>query len=228
MFAFQLAQLRSHRQRHGQSRRHAADQRHRRRQWNRRHRRFQPGWLDHLYCACRCSHAQQHCPAHHHQRRQSCGLHRAEHLGDESHPDPHLRLADDVQSRVRRRSSSPARNSLPARRCWSNGSPVPTTFNSGNQLTATSTSSQPGNLDLQVLNPAPGPATSADLIATVNGTPPVPIVSPQDAARFLEQATFGATDADIRNVSLNGFQGWLESAIRHAGHAYWSPPSSRR
>ena len=34
-------------------------------------------------------------------------------------------------------------------------------------------------------------------------------MSPQDAARFLEQATFGATDADIRNVSLNGFQWWL-------------------
>ncbi len=51
--------------------------------------------------------------------------------------------------------------------------------------------------DLQVLNPAPGPAMSADLIASVNGTPPQPVVSENDAARFLEQATFGATDADI-------------------------------
>ena len=90
-----------------------------------------------------------------------------------------------------------------------NGSPAVTTFNSGNQLTATVDLTNPGNLDLQVLNPAPGPATSADLIATVNGTPPVPIVSPDDAARFLEQATFGATDSDIRDVSLNGFQWWL-------------------
>lgn len=89
------------------------------------------------------------------------------------------------------------------------GSPAPTTFNSGTQLTANVDLNQPGNLDLQVLNPAPGPATSADLIATVNGTPPVPTVTPQDSARFLEQATFGATDADIRNVSLNGFQWWL-------------------
>jgi uncharacterized protein (DUF1800 family) len=89
------------------------------------------------------------------------------------------------------------------------GSAVPTTFNSGNQLTATVNLSQPGNLDLQVLNPAPGPAASSDLIATVNGTAPVPVVSPNDAARFLEQATFGATDADIRNVSLNGYQWWL-------------------
>ncbi len=89
------------------------------------------------------------------------------------------------------------------------GSPSPTTFNSGRQLTATVDITNPGNLDLQVLNPAPGPATSADLIATVNGTPPVPVVSPQDAARFLEQATFGPTDADIRNVSLIGYQAWL-------------------
>jgi uncharacterized protein (DUF1800 family) len=90
-----------------------------------------------------------------------------------------------------------------------NGVPAATTFNSGNQLTATVDLTNPGNLDLQVLNPAPGPAASADLIATVNGTPPVPVVSPDDAARFLEQATFGATDSDIRDVSLNGFQWWL-------------------
>jgi uncharacterized protein (DUF1800 family) len=91
-----------------------------------------------------------------------------------------------------------------------NGSPVATIFNSGNQVTATVSDTNPGNLDLQVLNPAPGPAASADLIATVNGTPPTPIVTPPDAARFLEQATFGATDSDIHDVSLNGFQWWLD------------------
>ncbi len=90
-----------------------------------------------------------------------------------------------------------------------NGAPVSTTFNSGTQLTASVDQAQPGNLDLQVLNPNPGPAASNDLIATVSGTPPTPIVSPNDAARFLEQATFGATDADIRNLSLIGYQAWL-------------------
>jgi uncharacterized protein (DUF1800 family) len=90
-----------------------------------------------------------------------------------------------------------------------NGSPVPTTFNSGGQLTATLNLTEAGNLDLQVLNPAPGPATSTDFIALVNGTPPVPVVSPNDASRFLEQATFGATDADIHTVSMNGYQTWL-------------------
>lgn len=90
-----------------------------------------------------------------------------------------------------------------------NGAPAPTTFNGGTQLTANVDLTEPGNLDLQVLNPAPGPATSADLIATVNGTPPVPVVAPPDAARFLEQATFGATDADIHHLSLIGYQAWL-------------------
>ena len=90
-----------------------------------------------------------------------------------------------------------------------NGAPVSTTFNTGTQLTASLDITDPGNLDLQVLNPAPGPATSADLIATVNGTPPTPVVTPPDAARFLEQATFGPTDADIRHLSLIGYQAWL-------------------
>ncbi len=90
-----------------------------------------------------------------------------------------------------------------------NGSPVSTTFNSGTQVTANVDQAQPGNLDLQVLNPNPGPAASNDLIATVSGTIPTPIVPPNDAARFLEQATFGPTDADIRTLSLEGYPAWL-------------------
>ena len=53
-----------------------------------------------------------------------------------------------------------------------NGSPVSTTFNSGTQVTANVDQAQPGILDLQVLNPNPGPAASNDLIATVSGTIP--------------------------------------------------------
>jgi uncharacterized protein (DUF1800 family) len=89
-----------------------------------------------------------------------------------------------------------------------NGTPVPTTFNSGTQLTATVNPVEPGNMDLQVLNPSPGPATSSDLIADVQGTPALQ-VSLTDASRFLQQATFGATDADIQNLSLIGYQAWL-------------------
>jgi uncharacterized protein (DUF1800 family) len=90
-----------------------------------------------------------------------------------------------------------------------NGAPAPTTFNSGTQLTATVDLTEPGNLDMQVLNPAPGPAASADLIAQVLGTPPVPVITPEDASRFLDQATFGATDSDIRNLSMIGYPAWL-------------------
>ncbi len=90
-----------------------------------------------------------------------------------------------------------------------NGAPVPTTFNSGGQLTATVSPTDPGDLDLQVLNPSPGPATSTDLIAQVNGTPPVPLVSSEDASRFLAQATFGATDGDIHHLSKIGYTAWM-------------------
>jgi uncharacterized protein (DUF1800 family) len=90
-----------------------------------------------------------------------------------------------------------------------NGTPIQTTFNTGNQLTATFTAGDPGNIDLQVLNPSPGPASSGDLIAQVNGNPPALLVSPQDASRFLAQATFGATDADIHHLSKIGYQAWL-------------------
>jgi uncharacterized protein (DUF1800 family) len=90
-----------------------------------------------------------------------------------------------------------------------NGAPVPTTFNSGTQLTATVSPTEPGNLDLQVLNPNPGPAASTDLIAQVNGTPPTLLVSPEDASRFLAEATFGATDGDIHHLSMIGYPAWL-------------------
>jgi uncharacterized protein (DUF1800 family) len=86
---------------------------------------------------------------------------------------------------------------------------VPTTFNSGGQLTANLTISEPGSLDLQVLNPSPGPAMSNDLIEDVAGSAPVLPVSPEDAVRFLDQATFGATDADVHHLSQIGFQAWL-------------------
>lgn len=90
-----------------------------------------------------------------------------------------------------------------------NGAVVPTTFNSGGQLTANLTIAEPGTLDLQVLNPSPGPATSNDLIEEVAGGAPVLPVSPEDAARFLDQATFGATDGDIHHLSQIGYQPWL-------------------
>lgn len=100
-----------------------------------------------------------------------------------------------------------------------NGVAVPTTFNSGGQLTATISPTETGNLDLQVLNPSPGPAASTDLIALVNGAPPTLVVTPEDAARFLQQATFGATDSDIHTVSQYGYAAWLSQQFS-------TPPTS--
>jgi uncharacterized protein (DUF1800 family) len=90
-----------------------------------------------------------------------------------------------------------------------NGTAYPATFNNGGQLTASITVPEPGDLDLQVLNPSPGPATSTDLIEFVKGTPLTPVVAPEDASLFLDQATFGATDADIHHLSLVGYDNWL-------------------
>ena len=90
-----------------------------------------------------------------------------------------------------------------------NGSAYPAKFVSGTQLTANLDLAEPGYLDFQVLNPSPGPAASADLIADVAGTVPTPVVTPEDAARFLDQATFGATDAEIHHLSLIGYNQWL-------------------
>ena len=108
-----------------------------------------------------------------------------------------------------------------------NGQPVSTTFNSGTQLTATVNPTQPGTIDLQVLNPSPGPATSADLIADVAGGAPTLQVSPTDAARFLEQATFGATDGDIHNLELDRLSDVARRSSSPRSRRRWSPASSR-
>ena len=41
-------------------------------------------------------------------------------------------------------------------------------------------------------------------------------MTPEDASRFLDQATFGATDADIHHLSLIGYQAWLNQQFAMA------------
>src|SRR5271165_19143 len=103
-----------------------------------------------------------------------------------------------------------------------NGAVVPTTFNNGGQLTATVTPTPTGTVDLQVLNPNPGAALSNDLVASVKGSATLQ-VSPEDASRFLDQATFGATDADIHHLSLIGYQAWLNEQF-NAPQTMETPP----
>ena len=90
-----------------------------------------------------------------------------------------------------------------------NGSPVPTQWNSATQVTATVDPALPGPFDLQVLNPDPGSAVSADAVEQVPGPPPTPLVEPTDASRFLMQATFGGSEADINHLSAIGYSAWL-------------------
>ena len=90
-----------------------------------------------------------------------------------------------------------------------NGAAIPTQFNSGTQLTATVDPTVAGPFDLQVLNPDPGAAVSADVVEQVAGTPPTPLVAPEDASRFLMQATFGGSQADINHLSTIGYSAWF-------------------
>jgi uncharacterized protein (DUF1800 family) len=90
-----------------------------------------------------------------------------------------------------------------------NGAAIPTQFNSGNQLTATVDPTVAGPFDLQVLNPDPGAAVSADAVEQVAGTPPTPLVSPEDASRFLMQSTFGGSQSDINHLSTIGYNAWF-------------------
>jgi uncharacterized protein (DUF1800 family) len=99
-----------------------------------------------------------------------------------------------------------------------------TVSNNGTQITATVDPTSTGNnfIDLQVENPSPGPATSSDLIADLQSTatPPVTLT---DASRFLQQATFGATDAEIHNVSENGYQAWLNNQFNNVPQTTMEP-----
>ena len=90
-----------------------------------------------------------------------------------------------------------------------NGAPIPTQWNSGGQLTATVDPTVAGPFDLQVQNPDPGSSVSADVVEQVAGTPPTPLVTPADASRFLMQATFGGSQADINHLSTIGYNAWF-------------------
>ena len=47
------------------------------------------------------------------------------------------------------------------------------------------------------------------MIEQVAGTPPTPLVDPADASRFLMQATFGGSEADINHLSTIGYNAWF-------------------
>ncbi|MCX6612340.1 MAG: DUF1800 family protein [Acidobacteria bacterium] len=83
------------------------------------------------------------------------------------------------------------------------------TVNSLTQISVSGTTkAAPGGIAaITVSNPAPGPTTSAPLIANIS--PANPKVSYLAAKRFLEQATWGASPTEIFRVMQLGFDDWL-------------------
>ena len=103
------------------------------------------------------------------------------------------------------------------------GTALSTTFVSATQLNATgsASASQAGNVVVTVVNPPPGvngstTSVTADVI-TGNA------VTPQAAARFLDQSTFGPTPALITQVEQTGFAEFLTSQFATSGSTYPDP-----
>jgi uncharacterized protein (DUF1800 family) len=104
-----------------------------------------------------------------------------------------------------------------------NGTPLPTTFVSANQLTASGTATQAeiGNQQVAVQNPDPGSVTSAGAVVQVQAA--VAPINAIAAARFLEQSTWGPTPQLIAHVQQVGFQGFLKEQFSATASTYPAP-----
>ena len=89
------------------------------------------------------------------------------------------------------------------------GIAVPTTAISATDLQANYTVAASGPLAISVLNPNPGSAASA----TANVQASVYVVSVAQAARLLDQATFGPTLTDIQHVQTIGLDPYITEQI---------------
>jgi uncharacterized protein (DUF1800 family) len=103
------------------------------------------------------------------------------------------------------------------------GVPMRATVNSLTSISVSGTTQPtPGGVAaITVSNPAPGPTTSAPLV--VNITPANPKVSYTAAKRFLEQASWGASPAEIFRVMEMGFDAWLEDQRQQPASTYTMP-----
>ena len=79
---------------------------------------------------------------------------------------------------------------------------------SGNQTTVTR------QVNVVVAN-GQAPIYPADTGGTYSTTPwtPPPTIADQDAARFLKQATFGPSDADIAHLKAIGYSAWIDEQL---------------
>ena len=97
-----------------------------------------------------------------------------------------------------------------------NGVALTTTYVSATQLTAAgSTIAAPGSsIPVNVTNPGPPSQTSNNVNVTIAA--PASGISYTAAARFLEQAAFGPTPAEIGRVQQMGFDAWIEDQFTKA------------
>ena len=114
------------------------------------------------------------------------------------------------------------------------GTKLTTTFVSATQLRATGNATQSAGtaVDVTVTNPN----TSGDTATLVSGiaTVPINLISSKVAARFLDQATFGATPTDIAHVAQIGLQAYLKeqfaatpSTLQDVSTLNGTPPSAQ-
>ncbi len=103
------------------------------------------------------------------------------------------------------------------------GTFLPTTFVSSKQLTATgtATAAQTGTVQITVINPDPGSATS-NAFALEVGTPANEL-TPTAAARLLEQSTWGVNPLSLSHVQAVGMQAFLNEQFAMAPSTYPAP-----
>jgi uncharacterized protein (DUF1800 family) len=103
------------------------------------------------------------------------------------------------------------------------GTFLPTTFVSSTQLTATgtATAAQTGTVQVSVINPDPGGATSNQFALQV-GTP-ANALSASAAARLLEQSTWGVNPLSLSHVQAVGMQAFLNEQFAMPASTYPAP-----
>ncbi len=106
---------------------------------------------------------------------------------------------------------------IPGAQVFFGGVALPTTFVSFTRLTATGTATpqQKGtNVAVSVTNPAPGSASSTDIVTVAVGmTGGRPVIPMGTAARFLDQAAFGPDAATVIHVQDIGLSAYINEQL---------------
>jgi hypothetical protein len=103
------------------------------------------------------------------------------------------------------------------------GTFLPTKFVSSTQLvaTGTATSAQAGTVEVTVINPDPGSATSNQFALQVGSF--ANALSATAAARLLEQSTWGVNPLSLSHVQAVGMQAFLNEQFAMAASTYPAP-----